>query len=63
MIPEDLPANVTRLWLIAAHTGALDLPALKRAIHSAGFEKEQQWDTEGDAELVLYLRKEELPHR
>ena len=63
VIPEDLPANVTRLWLIAAHTGALDLPALKRAIHSAGFEKEQQWDTEGDAELVLYLRKEELPHR
>ena len=59
VIPNNIPANVSRLWLIAAHTGKLDLPVLKRAIPAAGFEKSRQWDTEGDAELVLYLRKTE----
>ena len=61
VIPETIPADANRLWLLAAHTGKLDLPVLKSAIRSAGYETQQQWDTGGDAQLVLFRRKPLLP--
>ena len=63
VIPGNIPANAERLWFIVAHVGTLDLPVLKRAFYSAGFEKAQQWDTEGDAELLLYHRAERKSSR